>query len=143
MTVTNHVAEIAVPAQDRITVRLNNGEIEIGQECQGVDNFVFIQPENLLKLVRAMFVLAGEHDLYLFREAPGGGCCDVDWPDGPFSPAQANRALAHELTETGQRPKDATAAERMKRYRARKKQPTVTQTVTQASALALSLVAAE
>jgi hypothetical protein len=86
--VTNHVAEVAVPCQQQITVRLARGEIELGQDYDHEWHAIHVQPGNVLTLVRSMLRMIGLDDVYLHQQKPGGLCTDVDWPDGPLSPRE-------------------------------------------------------
>lgn len=85
MSDTTHVAEVAVPGQSQVTVRLSHGEIELGQEYDHEHHAIYVQPDNVLRLVRAMLVMVGLEDAYLYTQRPGGLCNDLDWPEGPFS----------------------------------------------------------
>lgn len=115
---TNHVAEVAVPGQSQITVRLADGEIEFGQEYDHEWHAIYVQPDNVLRLVRSLLVMVGLEDACLY-ERRGGLCHDVDWPEVSVQPAGANAcSLGDGQSEVG-RPKDRTAAERQRRHRAK------------------------
>lgn len=62
--VTTHVAEVAVPAQAQVTVRCSHGELEIGQEYDHEHHAIYVHPENVLRLVRAMLCMIGLEDAY-------------------------------------------------------------------------------
>jgi hypothetical protein len=109
--VTNHVAEVAVPGQLQITVRASQGEIEIGQEYDGEWHGIYVQPDNVLALIRSMLSMIGMEDVHLYEQKPGGLCYDVDWPEGPF----------WQEREAESKPKDRTAAERQRRRRAKQR----------------------
>lgn len=87
-TVTNHVAEVAVPGQQQITVRLAHGELELGQEYDHEWHAIYVQPDNVLRLIRSLLVMVGLEDAHLYEQRPGGCCYDIDWPEGPFSPRE-------------------------------------------------------
>jgi hypothetical protein len=109
--VTTHIAEVAVPGQLQITVRASNGELELGQEYDGEWHGIYVQPNNVLTLIRSMLRMIGMEDVHLYEQKPGGLCTDVDWPDGAIR--QERRA------DLG--PKDRTAAERQRRRRAKQR----------------------
>jgi hypothetical protein len=126
--VTNHVAQIAVPGQAQITIRAARGEVELGQEYDGEWHGIYVQPEHVLTLIRTMLRMIGMDDVYLYRQSPGGLCHDVEWPEGVQPTAGDLVDDAHGLCDERQadevedRPaKDRTAAERMRRYRNKKR----------------------
>jgi hypothetical protein len=107
--VTNHVAEVAVPGQLQITVRAAQGQLEIGQEYDGERHGIYVQPDNVLALIRSMLRMIGMEDVRLYEQNPGGACTDVDWPNEPF----------RQERDAEPKPKDRTAAERQRRRRAK------------------------
>jgi hypothetical protein len=113
-SVTNHVAEIAVPGQLQITVRAAHGELEIAQEYDGEWHGIYVHPENILRLIGAMLRTAGMDDVELIRCKGGSPHFatyeDVELPDPvPVDAEQQNESA----------PKDRTAAERQRRHRQR------------------------
>jgi hypothetical protein len=117
--VTNQVAETAVPGQAQITIRAAHGEVELGQEYDGEWHGIYVQPEHVLRLVRAMLVMVGMEDVKLYRGGDGqfALCEDVDWPDDQF----ARDFDASEASHEADPPKDRTAAERQRRHRSKKR----------------------
>ena len=99
--VTNHVAEVAVPGQLQITVRASHGELELCQVYDGEWRGIYVQPNNVLTLIRAMLRMISS-DVHLYEQEPGGLCYDVDWADGLFG---QEREAKHKA-------KDRTAADR-------------------------------
>lgn len=157
---TNHVAEIAVPGQAQITIRCAHGQIELGQEYDGEWHGIYVNPEHVLRLIRAIFVKVGMEDVQLHRvtfDGPYGSAGeDIDWPDEAQTPREAEMMAARpdidwkaamddlpaDIAE-GDKPKDRTAAERQRRRRAKQrdaKRDTVTSGVTERDALQLELV---
>src|SRR5688572_28930653 len=118
--VTNHVAEVAVPGQLQITVRASQGEMEIGQEYDGEWHGIYVQPDNVMALIRCMLRMIGMEDVRLYEQNPGGDCTDVDWPNEPFGQER----------NADSKPKDRTAAQRQRRRR-EKLRDTQTDTVTE------------
>jgi hypothetical protein len=117
--VTNHVAQTAVPGQAQITIRAAHGEVELGQEYDGEWHGIYVHPEHVLTLIRAMLRMIGMEDVKLYRGGDGqfALCEDVDWPDDQFAPDFDASEASHEADPT----KDRTAAERQRRYRAKKR----------------------
>jgi hypothetical protein len=108
--VTNHVAETAVPGQAQITIRAAHGEVEW--------HGIYVQPEHVLRLIRAMLLMIGMDDVKLYRggDGPFALCEDVNWTDDLLAGDLAS-GVAHEA----EAPKDRTAAERQRRHRSKKR----------------------
>jgi hypothetical protein len=70
--ITNHVAEVAVPGQRQIIIRASHGELELGQEYDGEWHGIYVQPNNVLTLIRAMLRMIGMEDVHLYEQKPGG-----------------------------------------------------------------------
>ena len=132
---------VAVQTQPALAVYSNKfGQVVIRREAawdEEDDVFVHITKQNLLTIIGAMLEAAGMTDVRLYRES-GMACHDIDLP------TRADRMMAarpdidwdtanqdfDELQEA-EPPKDRTAAERQRRYRANKKlRDIVTKTVT-------------
>ena len=109
-TTTNHVAEVAVAGQLQITVRADRGELELAQEYDGEHHAIYVQPVNVLTLIRAMLCMVGMEDVYLYEQKAGALCHDVDWPDGNEF---------EDVAETEEKPAPLTNAERQRLYRER------------------------
>jgi hypothetical protein len=117
MTVANHYAEVAVPGQLQITVRAAHGELELGQEYDGEWHGIYIRPENVLMLIRAMLRMIGEDNLYLYRQKPGGLCHDLEWPEG--LPIDDQVEVVERVSD--RKSNVGTAAERQRKRRAKKR----------------------
>jgi hypothetical protein len=116
---TNHIAEIAVPGQAQITVRAAHGEVELGQEYDGEWHGIYLQPERVLRMIRAMLLTIGMDDVKLYRggDGPIALCEDVDWPADQFARAFDASEASHEADT----PKDRTAAGRQRPHRSKKR----------------------
>jgi hypothetical protein len=117
--VTNHVAEIAVPGQAEIIIRAARGEVELGQQYDGEWHGIYVQPQHVLRLIRAMLLMIGMDDVKLYRGGDGqfALCEDVDWPDNQFARDFDASKASHEADP----PKDRTATERQRRHRSKKR----------------------
>jgi hypothetical protein len=105
---------IAVREQPAIAVYENTcGQVTLRRERawnEEDDVFIPIARENVLTIIGAMLRAAGMDDVRLYRERPGGLCCDVEFPTSMEQPANLQIAS---------KPKDRTATERQRRRRAK------------------------
>ena len=108
---------IAVHEQPAIAVYCNSyGQVVLRRERswdEEEDCFIPIARENVLTIVRAILVAADMEDCQLHRVlGDSDGLCefgeDIEWPEKPD-------------TAFAEKPKDRTAAERMRKYRDRKR----------------------